>query len=524
MRIAARATEGIIKGRIGKPDPPFLFVFRPDRSGVGGGRLAAWAAGAAAGFFLTVGFGSGLGRNRRRQAIQFQALRRDLCLHRCDYFARATTRAALGYRGVQRQLRRGSRRGSGGDWRHADGRWQGFRQRTGRLRLARTLLAGTVFARHQGFALLTRGLVADRPTVALLVGKATADTRLALFAIVTLLALLTGFAIVVLLARFTIVAWFAVAVARFAGLAIIALLVTALLPVPAIGFHAAAIIATGFVAIALTAIGVAAIAVVAIDATVRPAGLVTISIVTITVAAISIVTIAVVSITIIAVIVAAILAPVLPAMLLRAFAGAVVETLVGVHLAVFALILVGLTIGLAVALTVIPIAALLLLLFVKARAGFAEYAEIMIGELQIIFRHHPIALTLGVAGEGFVLLMKLAGIAARAIIEPAAPIGRTTTTIRTGRTPGPSTAAAVLTIVDQLFAAFVTGGICSPLLIRARPGPIKMQIRTSARPANAASASTYRIATGFSSAAIGGRYGRLGKAALLARAFVLPSV
>jgi hypothetical protein len=97
----------------------------------------------------------------------------------------------------------------------------------------------------------------------------------------------------------------------------------------------------------------------------------------------------------------------------------------------------------------------------------------MIRELEIIFGHHPIALHLGVAGEGLIFLVELAGVAARAVIEAASSFE----VVRTiGRPDAATTAtAAVLTIVDQLFAAFVTGGIVplpspgSPRLIH-RPG------------------------------------------------------
>jgi hypothetical protein len=91
----------------------------------------------------------------------------------------------------------------------------------------------------------------------------------------------------------------------------------------------------------------------------------------------------------------------------------------------------------------------------------------MIRELEIIFGHHPIALHLGVACERLVFLVKLAGIAAGAIVEAASPFQIVRTILR----PGAAAAApaAVLTIVDQLFAAFVTGGM-APLLNPVQPG------------------------------------------------------
>jgi hypothetical protein len=93
----------------------------------------------------------------------------------------------------------------------------------------------------------------------------------------------------------------------------------------------------------------------------------------------------------------------------------------------------------------------------------------MIRELQIIFGHHPIALHLGIARERLVFLVKLARVSARAVVDPIAPIGAVISTIGPGRTAPAATTATVLTIVYQLFAAFVTGGKWSPL---PKAGPI----------------------------------------------------
>ncbi|XHS02537.1 hypothetical protein ACFB49_41570 [Sphingomonas sp. DBB INV C78] len=112
---------------------------------------------------------------------------------------------------------------------------------------------------------------------------------------------------------------------------------------------------------------------------------------------------------------------------------------------------------------VVETVAALLLLF-EARAIFSQHAEIMVRELEIIFGHDPVALGLGIARQRLVFLEQLGGIATRAIINPVAVLAVATLP---GRATAP-TAAAVLTIVDQRFAAFVTGGrsIATP-----NPGP-----------------------------------------------------
>jgi hypothetical protein len=107
-------------------------------------------------------------------------------------------------------------------------------------------------------------------------------------------------------------------------------------------------------------------------------------------------------------------------------------------------------------------------LLFEARPALAEHPEIMIGELQIIFGHHAVALHLGIPREALILFVQLAGVAARAAIQTTAAVRGAVGAI--GRTrPAAAATAAVLTIVDQLFAAFVTGEL-SPLQIRASPG------------------------------------------------------
>ena len=93
-------------------------------------------------------------------------------------------------------------------------------------------------------------------------------------------------------------------------------------------------------------------------------------------------------------------------------------------------------------------------LILEARAAFAEHAEIMVSKLEIIFRHHAIALCLGVTRERLVLLVKLVGVAAGAIVDPVAAICTTALTIRPGPAAAPP-AATVLTIVYQRLAVLV---------------------------------------------------------------------
>ena len=115
------------------------------------------------------------------------------------------------------------------------------------------------------------------------------------------------------------------------------------------------------------------------------------------------------------------------------------------------------------------------LLFLETRPAFAQHAEIMIGELQIIFGVDPIALHLGVAGQRLVLLEQLGGIAARTIVDAVAAILATVRTVRPRRTALTATTAAtatVLPIIDQLSDVLVTGGIGSPL---PTPGPSRIR-------------------------------------------------
>jgi hypothetical protein len=99
-----------------------------------------------------------------------------------------------------------------------------------------------------------------------------------------------------------------------------------------------------------------------------------------------------------------------------------------------------------------PAAATLLLLFL-ARSVVGEDAEIMVGELQIIFRVHPIARHLGIARHVPVFFEKLGRIAACTVVDAVAiiataPISTTGTTATIVVIPA-AIATAGLPIVDQ---------------------------------------------------------------------------
>jgi hypothetical protein len=101
---------------------------------------------------------------------------------------------------------------------------------------------------------------------------------------------------------------------------------------------------------------------------------------------------------------------------------------------------------LAVVFLVVALATLVL--FLKASAAFVQNAEIMIGELQIIFAVHPVALRLRVASQILVFFKQLGGIATRPIVDAVAIIG--TIGVATLRAlPATTATAAGLTIVHQ---------------------------------------------------------------------------
>lgn len=76
---------------------------------------------------------------------------------------------------------------------------------------------------------------------------------------------------------------------------------------------------------------------------------------------------------------------------------------------------------------VIAIIAVTRLLLVLPGLEIGLHTEIVIGELQIIFRVHPVIIHLRILRELLVFLQKLSGIAARAIVDPVLMIETTTT-------------------------------------------------------------------------------------------------
>ena len=86
-------------------------------------------------------------------------------------------------------------------------------------------------------------------------------------------------------------------------------------------------------------------------------------------------------------------------------------------------------------------------IFFIARTAIGDDAEVMIGELQIIFRHHTVTLLLGIARECVIFFEQLRCIAARAVINAIALFG-TATPVVAGRTlVTPAATATGLTII-----------------------------------------------------------------------------
>ena len=107
------------------------------------------------------------------------------------------------------------------------------------------------------------------------------------------------------------------------------------------------------------------------------------------------------------------------------------------------------TFDLGIARHVIMLAALGLLLL-KAGAIIGENAEIMVRKLEIIFRHHPVTLHLGVTGKILVFFQQLRGIAPRAVIDAVALFRAVASTATLRPRPGAiATTIIILAIVDQ---------------------------------------------------------------------------
>ncbi len=95
--------------------------------------------------------------------------------------------------------------------------------------------------------------------------------------------------------------------------------------------------------------------------------------------------------------------------------------------------------------------------FFIPRATFGEHAEIMVGELEIIFGEHAVAGLLRVARKRFVFFEQLRGIAARAIVDAVAHFGPSVLLTLAILAAPAATATGLLTIVDQADAVLNKG-------------------------------------------------------------------
>ena len=117
---------------------------------------------------------------------------------------------------------------------------------------------------------------------------------------------------------------------------------------------------------------------------------------------------------------------------------------VAVHLAVEAF-------AIAIAIVVIVVIDILApraALFVEPRAAFAEHAEIMVGELEIIFGLNAVTRKLGIARHALVFLEQLRRIATLPIVAGVAA-AVTRHSLGTLSTTAATATSAVLTIIDQ---------------------------------------------------------------------------
>jgi hypothetical protein len=116
--------------------------------------------------------------------------------------------------------------------------------------------------------------------------------------------------------------------------------------------------------------------------------------------------------------------------------------------------------------------------FFEARATFGEHAEIMVGELEIIFRQHPVARLLRIARERLVLFEQLWGIATRAVVDAIAEFGSSVLRALAILATPAATATGLLAIIDQADAVLNKGGVQIPFC------PIsRCRIRTAGRSA-----------------------------------------
>jgi hypothetical protein len=106
-----------------------------------------------------------------------------------------------------------------------------------------------------------------------------------------------------------------------------------------------------------------------------------------------------------------------------------------------------------VAIVLIELVATLRALFFEPGAALAQHAEIMIRELQIIFRLDTVARELGVTRHALIFLEQLSGIAALPVILPIA--FRPAADVLRPLSPTAAPAIA-LTIVDQIRLPSIT--------------------------------------------------------------------
>ncbi len=115
--------------------------------------------------------------------------------------------------------------------------------------------------------------------------------------------------------------------------------------------------------------------------------------------------------------------------------------------------------------------AALLRLILEPAALIAQHPEIMVGELEIIFGVHPVALTLRIRREVLVLLVKLVRIAARAVIDTIAVVGTTLTAL---------TRAATIVAAAATVATATAPSLLLPIIDQAcRPLPVTLFQRCS---------------------------------------------
>ncbi len=115
--------------------------------------------------------------------------------------------------------------------------------------------------------------------------------------------------------------------------------------------------------------------------------------------------------------------------------------------------------------------AALLRLILEPAALVAQHPEIMVGELEIIFGVHPVALTLRIRREILVLLVELVRIATGTVIDTIAVVGTTLTAL---------TRAATIVAAAATVATATAPSLLLPIIDQAcRPLPVTLFQRCS---------------------------------------------